>query len=297
MTESPCAVPRLPPELERTIFELAALSHPTSIPKLMLIAWRIKEWVEPLLYRVVLVSAASDSYAEQRHFPVYTPAIMLRTITNKPPEFLQLAVKHLFFEASTQLTEVETILAACAGVTGLFVWVAPRSHLSALYDLRCLRRLTITATTLLDPPIIAFPAVFQNITHLELLASRLPGFAEDALGKRLARVPHLTHVAFNTYLHGTASNIEIWKDTRLTCIALLAPAGGRPRGAVSSLTSDSRFVCILEELDYEVEWLRGAQTGTDYWDLADDFIAARRAGKVHPTCYTISNKGPHERLD
>jgi hypothetical protein len=37
----PC---RLPPELERTIFEIAALLEPTNIPTLMRIAWRVKHW-------------------------------------------------------------------------------------------------------------------------------------------------------------------------------------------------------------------------------------------------------------
>ncbi|KAJ6543046.1 hypothetical protein B0H19DRAFT_1172653 [Mycena capillaripes] len=47
--------PRLPPELEVLIFETAALSHPAAIPKLMLIAHRVKHWVEPLLYTVVFL--------------------------------------------------------------------------------------------------------------------------------------------------------------------------------------------------------------------------------------------------
>jgi hypothetical protein len=47
-----------------------------------------------------------------------------------------------------------------------------------------------------------------------------------------------------------------------------------------ALADDSRFVCINPETDFRVEWLRGAQTGNDYWVFADSFIAARRAGEV-----------------
>jgi hypothetical protein len=43
-TESSAADPRLPYELERVIFEIAAVSRPTSIPNLMLTAWRVKDW-------------------------------------------------------------------------------------------------------------------------------------------------------------------------------------------------------------------------------------------------------------
>jgi hypothetical protein len=41
----PCdQVPRLPPDLERTIFELAALSRTNPILSLMLVARRVKHW-------------------------------------------------------------------------------------------------------------------------------------------------------------------------------------------------------------------------------------------------------------
>ncbi|KAJ7887124.1 hypothetical protein B0H14DRAFT_2696630 [Mycena olivaceomarginata] len=47
--------PKLPPELECTIFEIAALARPKMIPSLILVAHRVKHWVEPLLYRVIMV--------------------------------------------------------------------------------------------------------------------------------------------------------------------------------------------------------------------------------------------------
>jgi hypothetical protein len=41
----PCdQVPRLPPDLERTIFELAALSRTNPVLSLMLVARRVKHW-------------------------------------------------------------------------------------------------------------------------------------------------------------------------------------------------------------------------------------------------------------
>ncbi|KAJ7131272.1 hypothetical protein C8R44DRAFT_871785 [Mycena epipterygia] len=49
MDDSPI-VQTLRLELERKIFELAALSRPKAIPTLMRVAWRVKLWVEPLLY-------------------------------------------------------------------------------------------------------------------------------------------------------------------------------------------------------------------------------------------------------
>jgi hypothetical protein len=43
--------PALPPELERLIFEIYALAHPRSIPKLMLVAQRVKEWCVEIFIR------------------------------------------------------------------------------------------------------------------------------------------------------------------------------------------------------------------------------------------------------
>ncbi|KAJ7832485.1 hypothetical protein B0H13DRAFT_2370920 [Mycena leptocephala] len=47
--------PSLRLDLERQIFETAALSRPVSIPNMMRVAWRVK--VEPLLYRTLCFSA------------------------------------------------------------------------------------------------------------------------------------------------------------------------------------------------------------------------------------------------
>ncbi|KAJ7224649.1 hypothetical protein GGX14DRAFT_557508 [Mycena pura] len=46
--------PTLPAELERQVFELTALSRPVCIPRLMRVALRVKQWVEPLLYRTLI---------------------------------------------------------------------------------------------------------------------------------------------------------------------------------------------------------------------------------------------------
>ncbi|KAJ7613211.1 hypothetical protein FB45DRAFT_1113040 [Roridomyces roridus] len=53
--------PSFPPELEREVFVTAAYIEPLCIPKLMLVAWRVKLWVEPLFCRTVAVSAHTSS--------------------------------------------------------------------------------------------------------------------------------------------------------------------------------------------------------------------------------------------
>ncbi|TFK58527.1 hypothetical protein BDN72DRAFT_906654 [Pluteus cervinus] len=53
------STPRLPVELERAIFEDAAQGSRDSIPTLMLLANRVKEWLEPLLYSIVVIHQSS----------------------------------------------------------------------------------------------------------------------------------------------------------------------------------------------------------------------------------------------
>ncbi|KAJ6538362.1 hypothetical protein DFH09DRAFT_1398713 [Mycena vulgaris] len=64
----------LPPDLERSIFELAALrTHRVTIPKLMRVAWRVKHWLEPLLYHTLVFGTADpidDQLVELDTLPV-----------------------------------------------------------------------------------------------------------------------------------------------------------------------------------------------------------------------------------
>nr|GAT58603.1 predicted protein [Mycena chlorophos] len=56
--ESSVVEPRLPPELERVIFERAAIGSPkTMVPVLCLVAWRVKKWVAPILARTIVFRA------------------------------------------------------------------------------------------------------------------------------------------------------------------------------------------------------------------------------------------------
>ncbi|KAJ7921028.1 hypothetical protein B0H13DRAFT_2318784 [Mycena leptocephala] len=103
--------PRFPRELERIIFEIAAHAHTTSIPTLLLAAVRVKDWLEPLLYRVVLVCATPPT--KNWPFPRNINAdVLLRVIANRPAGYLQRVVGHLFLDKSVTFTQAETILQA-----------------------------------------------------------------------------------------------------------------------------------------------------------------------------------------
>ncbi|KAJ7785183.1 hypothetical protein DFH07DRAFT_763788 [Mycena maculata] len=65
--------PRLPPELEREIFELAIFLHLDTMPALLLVARRVYTWLKPLLYQVVaLYTPADDPPPEDESVPMST---------------------------------------------------------------------------------------------------------------------------------------------------------------------------------------------------------------------------------
>ncbi|KAF7359812.1 hypothetical protein MVEN_00706400 [Mycena venus] len=282
--------PLLPPELERTIFEIRALARPASIPVLMLVAARVKEWVEPLLYRVVYCVHATPLLppAQLCGFPIFSAELLLRIIEDKPHDFLQRSVRHLFVE-NIPPTAVESILRACNHVTNVFEYFTPTPHPRTLRALQHLRRLTIGLPQFLQRFTLDDNAaeVFQKITHLELMDTYNDATIED-LCVRLRFMQHLTHVAVNSFSNDVLLYNTFRSQQNLQCIVILIQ---NPVKTVDThaLTDDDRFVCIHQQTSYRVDWLRGADTGEDSWALADAFIAARRAGKVDASRYIISN--------
>ncbi|KAJ7856788.1 hypothetical protein B0H13DRAFT_1641286 [Mycena leptocephala] len=272
----------LPPELERVIFEISALSRPIDIPNLMLIAWRVKEWVEPLLYRIVLLSSSLKS-REIPGFPVFTADILLRVIASKPPGFLQNAVRHLLLDYQAgQPSDVDAIFMACNRVTNLFQSFAPTTNVRALQHLQ---RLAISwDQAFLDHSLVDNPSSFlNNLTHLELLDGYWNRESVDHVCGQLALIPSLTHISFNEVPdENTIFYTALLENVRLHCFVFLSVSLGYVDDA-QPLLEDDRLVCIEQDEDFRVDWLRGAHSGEDYWALADAFIAAKRAGRVERT--------------
>ncbi|KAF7358431.1 hypothetical protein MVEN_00893600 [Mycena venus] len=291
LTWDPC----LPPELERTIFKVAALSRPSTIPTLMLVANHVKEWVEPLLYRVIILSSyRSDSHHELHGFPIITPAILLRGIATKPSQFFQSSVKNIFiYRGPFESSEIEAILTACNCVTNLFENYALKStaHLGALGSLKQLRRLSIPLIEFLDCCTLdGTHSSLNNITHLEILNTWEQPRAETICA-RLPLLSHLTHFAINSISHHLPLQTALRTNTTLQCILFLVSVGYQEEEMRSTdlISDDDRFVCLDQTIDYRLVWLRGVTTGDDFWALADGFIAARRAGKVERSRYTLSD--------
>ncbi|KAF7367202.1 hypothetical protein MSAN_00980500 [Mycena sanguinolenta] len=284
-SESTFSDPRLPPELERGIFEIAALARPAAIPVLMLVARRVRIWVEPLLYRVVFLK---DVSMDNIGLPVFTAAALEQISHNLRH------VKYLFIDdESIEVTDVEEWLLACPGITNLYAqFGCTPTILPSISSFTDITHLTIDVRAL-SGTTVPLP-LFLAVTHLELLDFTDEGDTVDRVCPNLSSMPCLTHMALNMYLDTLLSHAALCANTQLRCIVFLstmAPSDGSP------LLDDSRFVCIQEEVRYYTDWLNGAVFGEDYWSLADAFLAARHAGTISRSRYLICTGRDFESVE
>ncbi|KAJ6506754.1 hypothetical protein C8R45DRAFT_970432 [Mycena sanguinolenta] len=283
--------PHLPPELECRIFEIAALARPTGIPHLILVARRVKHWVEPLLYRVFFLSSEPPYRNPPSYgFPIITPSTLLQLIAEKPPYFLQNTVKRIIVTGLIDNPQMEPILAACSHAFDYCYYTHKLRSAEALAQLHHLRRLTISLHGFLDCcSIDSTHSILANITHLDLHA--ISATRED-LHWGLCLVSNLTHFAVNfTVRNRGFQTAPLRANTHLECIVFLVD-GRLPvdlQEVHDSIEHDARFVCMARNIDFHLNWLRHTDTGRDFWALADAFIAARREGKIDRARYILSD--------
>ncbi|KAJ7618057.1 hypothetical protein FB45DRAFT_1007672 [Roridomyces roridus] len=285
---APPAAPPLPLDLERAILEISAWSSPREIPILMLVAHRVKVWVEPLLYRVVFLS---DYDPKLECIPVFTYAVFLHLLATKPAGFLQKAVKHLYLgerdmddSPETHDEDLRSILQTCTDVTDFFDFQG--THLELVQSLKCVRRIAVNCRHLYHVPShtnFSHP-MFRNLTHLEVLDE-----TNDADLAGIPHIPHLSHFAFN--LLGMCPSVfssVVPACPRLACIVLLQRADDMDH-RLKPFLDDERFV-LIHQSDFTFDWQRAATGGVNYWDVADAFIRARRAGRVGRITSFISDE-------
>ncbi|KAJ6496227.1 hypothetical protein C8R45DRAFT_985341 [Mycena sanguinolenta] len=276
-----CVLPRVfPADLERIIFEIAAYSCPTEIPTYMLTAWRVKVWLEPVLYRVVYISATSTGV--MCGVPVVPADVLLRAIIHKQSSLLQ-AVQYFFvhdMHMSPESAILDAFLSACPCITHLFSTYPLSSSLQALASLHCLRDLTIDATKLFPSRPLDFgQPLFRNVTHLELLD--IPPQPVDAAPYGgLVLMSNLTHISFCSMQLFFEAYPRLVEVAHLRCIVLLSPLFHQEQSTLPLVhPDDDRFVNV-GQTDFQSDWFRSTQGSGDYWLVAETFIAAKRAGDV-----------------
>ncbi|KAJ7443120.1 hypothetical protein FB451DRAFT_1568734 [Mycena latifolia] len=264
--------PAFPPELEREIFEVAALLHPGTIPTLLQVARRISIWIEPLLYTVVRVNES----------PKIARAIMCAT-DSKPASFFHNSVHHLLLESGAPwtLSEATEFLKLCPRLISFaaFGQFADPTLLPILGQMR-LRQISVALRTLFGGvgSIDLTHAVFASTTHLDILDP----IDQSGTGicARIAALPALTHLCLDRITSWKRLETLLADCPRLEVLVSLFPrkeSSMASQWAWSSPIHDPRFV-VAVYTDLADNWEARARCRPNFWSLAEDFVARRRAG-------------------
>ncbi|KAJ7873186.1 hypothetical protein B0H13DRAFT_2058825 [Mycena leptocephala] len=274
----------LPTELEREIFEIAAFFSPDSMPVLLLVARRVKIWIEPLLYRILTIydpSLVIPSVLTPNRVFRYSIAGFHRLMDRKPTSFFHDYVRHIqLFILDAE--EVTKILSVCDATINLALYELP-ALLPPLSSLP-LQRLSIWAEKLfLGTTVRDFShPLFSQITHLFLLDSDRGG--DWGTWSTLAQIPRLTHLSFyssrmaNSVCRGALEHCKALEVLAIWCANQTKLETNIPRRA--ELAYDVRFVMVVVEgvEEFLADWESGAQGGEDYWVRAEALVQKRRAG-------------------
>ncbi|KAJ7779619.1 hypothetical protein B0H16DRAFT_1682996 [Mycena metata] len=265
MAEIPPATleaPRLPLELERNIFEMAALSFRSSIPLYLQVAHRIHEWIEPILYNTLIIEWPRRPQMNE-HIP--TPADC-RTV-----EFLASNVRQLNVYGSFPDDQLYALLNACKGARDIALWVPfPRPDLVPLLHAIPLERLSVEPRYLFGGVLRMDFTHFAALTHLDI---RNAAFNDWRLYSGLAHAPALTHLSFRDKFQSSVLRGALAHCTKLRALGIIWSPSRRAVDVKEGEVVDARlFMVVCDALE---EWEIGARGGRDIWARAEPFIAKK----------------------
>ncbi|KAF7331226.1 hypothetical protein MSAN_02441400 [Mycena sanguinolenta] len=240
----------LPAELEREIFEIAALLDFHTIPSLLRVAGRVLEWIEPMLYRVVRIGHSSQKDEAYRRVFELKPTVLAK------------GVQHLF-------------------VTDLSHW--PEDD-SGCGDGRGRLEYLFGDHSAVD---LGFPA-FRTITHMDIF-DEFTDENDEAICAGLSALPHLTHLCLNDTTSLDTIPRIFTQCPRLQLLVLMdADEEIINEIADNPPTADVRFV-VSGLGNYSSDWEVGARGGTDFWIAGDEFVARKRRGEIEASRYLLDH--------
>ncbi|KAJ7151815.1 hypothetical protein C8R43DRAFT_483283 [Mycena crocata] len=277
-----------PPELEREIFEVAALMYPKMIPNLLRVAHRVLLWIEPLLYRTILIPIfeAYDGASSQ----------MLRLGKTKPPDFFHHAVKDVNLYAFQIMRnnksfwsndDLESVLRQCSGAERLLMVAEARAP-PMLPMLEEMRPKQVTLILRLNNLHLDFSRpLFRNVTHLAIgelernssLGEPIP--AQWHHWQAIFRLPALTHLALG---HATpASSVQAMLSAmpRLRVLLIITDSEFAAADFSTNLLPPDDRVVILDFASlHHLDVLAGTRAIDDIWSWANDFVSRKRGGQI-----------------
>ncbi|KAJ6538358.1 hypothetical protein DFH09DRAFT_1090595 [Mycena vulgaris] len=257
---------KLPSVLERMIFEISMVTRPVTIPKLMRVAHRVKEWCSIRRLRDIAATKSPSFLRGSLHNVMFLDTggvVMHKTIAQ---------------EMIAHFTGIENIFRFTRWpvrrslLPGPGLETLPLHHLYCSYQRDWLR---------LNARLRDFP--LPNLTHVSLMGDWGPNKPNWEDCKGLASLPRLTHLAFNFY-NILPLATRLLDECRSLCAFIILV-----------LTLPNDYCEETEALSAD----RGALTGVDFWTRAHDFITKRRSGGIphHTKEINLKKAGSSEMPD
>ncbi|KAF8149441.1 hypothetical protein B0H34DRAFT_733743 [Crassisporium funariophilum] len=280
----------LPYELERDIFELAAIQHPGCAAKLTRVCRYVQRWIEAILYETIVLE-----------LPISTTRLFLRTFYSRPPTFFAKNVKQLYLTSIITFIEARRIISACSNLTTLVCWAEPRRLREGIIELPALhgiQKLSVKIEALwgltADAQHFHFtPGIFANLSHLEIVN---PPCADSALAidwDGLCRLPALTHLAFGdlwgwSHAHLLRFFPRVLEECERLLALIVISRDVRLVDALydAGIPGDPRLVVIPEfnwPMALATYWDIVRRGGPDFWFAADD-IVLQQTSEVRRRC-------------
>lgn len=270
--------PKLPPELERRIFETCALESPEVCTVLVLVARRVHVWIDPILIATVCIMEDFESKRWDR-----LECLLAKLTNGKPVEYYAQNIKNLAILGFFQTEAINRILAICTGVENLVLSASARGFVDFFENPRAgrdLRRLSINLGAV-SPQFGSTPnfyhPCFANLTHLHL-------WDEDDDWSTYAgweTLTSLTHLAFACA--GPPDVMQLMQTlSTVRYVALGHYCGGeRYKYADAAINNsphireawDVRVVFFSDIPQYD--WERGARGKGDFWNLVEREVERR----------------------
>ncbi|KAJ7200068.1 hypothetical protein C8J57DRAFT_1261579 [Mycena rebaudengoi] len=261
----------LPQELERAVFETAALLYHTQIPTLMLAA---ADLVSLLIY---------DGAGSLHRMPPIADELL--------PERAALLRKHARHLLIHTPQDAHKILAVCTAVQYFTCYcrMDPSLFIPYLDRIRPLL-LGLYTEDLFDSLPDFSHSLFFSTTHLELMDDNISRYNVECW-RTLASLPCLTHLMFAHYSSVPTRSLHMLLEERKSLQVLIL------------IVDDEYFFDDIDNPvsayprvtdDYLGDWIRGAWGQADVWVRANNFIRLKRLGKV-PTSDASSGGIRHIR--
>ncbi|KAF8903847.1 hypothetical protein CPB85DRAFT_1009742 [Mucidula mucida] len=257
-------IQHLPMELEREIFEAAARMEPGRARHLILVARRVKTWIQPLIYE--LVSLGSQDVD-----------LFMRTMGSIPSSFFAANVKKLCLTISVEPLVGTQILSTCTGLDSLALWVdfwSSDSHISVppLLAYLPLRNLSVPLKCFheLSSDVLCRSTLLQNLVRLDLIHWDGDEFA--ALPD-LSSTPNLTELGVIVHFHITKSYL-LSLSSQCPTLRVMSVLVDEGLGIEHVPTEDPRIV-FLPYPNMVPDWEASVRGFESTWTAARQVVAER----------------------